>query len=414
MGVFLRFGFVMKGCSRLFKKTTEYFSGMVRFSAQGGNSARFLNACAQKGIAVQEVCATAVGFTAKVPLRDYTRLHHIARKCRCRLRVTEKYGAWFALRAYRARWGIIAGFVVCGLLLALFQGLIWNITFYDFTSQEVAHLRSQLYEKGIYEGSFADLQKLKKVQRELFVANDGYGWVSLNAVHGRIVVEKNDVQKETQTLPETDITNIVARCDGIVQFADITGGFLTVTKGQAVAQGEVLVSGVRVGVTQMPYYVHAEAKVYAEIERIYEVFQPFQVKCNLPTGKVRTFYSLNLPWGTLSLMPKSAPQENQRVAYYPLTVLGLHLPATVKELETREHETVNVAYTPELAEQIACLKALEMLKTEFPLCEINSLHKTSQQQADGILFHVKVHATADIAEKVPFEAVQTEKRENNS
>ena len=138
MGEFSNFGFVMKGCSRLLKKTTEYFSGTVRFSAQGGNAARFLNICAQNGIAVQDVAANAVGFTAKVPLRDYTRLHRIARKCRCRLHVVEKYGAWFALRAYRARWGIAAGIVLCGLLFTLLQGLVWNITFYDFTAQEVA------------------------------------------------------------------------------------------------------------------------------------------------------------------------------------------------------------------------------------------------------------------------------------
>ncbi|MFQ8833086.1 MAG: sporulation protein YqfD [Ruthenibacterium lactatiformans] len=165
--------------------------GSVNFEVTGGRGERFLNDCVNAGVPVEHIRPTQTGYLATVPLRDYKRMHKYARRNRCRLRVREKYGAYFALFTYRHRWGILAGLVLCVLLLCMCRNLIWNICFYNFTPEQEASARAQLFEKGIYEGAFQNNERLVRAAGELFVGSEEYGWVALNFVQGRLVVEKH-------------------------------------------------------------------------------------------------------------------------------------------------------------------------------------------------------------------------------
>ena len=138
----------------MMNRLARYAMGSVNFEVTGGRGERFLNDCVNAGVPVEHIRPTQTGYLATVPLRDYKRMHKYARRNRCRLRVREKYGAYFALFTYRHRWGILAGLVLCVLLLCMCRNLIWNICFYNFTPEQEASARAQLFEKGIYEGAF--------------------------------------------------------------------------------------------------------------------------------------------------------------------------------------------------------------------------------------------------------------------
>ena len=144
----------------MMNRLARYAMGSVNFEVTGGRGERFLNDCVNAGVPVEHIRPTQTGYLATVPLRDYKRMHKYARRNRCRLRVREKYGAYFALFTYRHRWGILAGLVLCVLLLCMCRNLIWNICFYNFTPEQEASARAQLFEKGIYEGAFQNNEKL--------------------------------------------------------------------------------------------------------------------------------------------------------------------------------------------------------------------------------------------------------------
>lgn len=144
----------------MMNRLARYAMGSVNFEVTGGRGERFLNDCVNAGVPVEHIRPTQTGYLATVPLRDYKRMHKYARRNRCRLRVREKYGAYFALFTYRHRWGILAGLVLCVLLLCMCRNLIWNICFYNFTPEQEASARAQLFEKGIYEAVSKSYYKL--------------------------------------------------------------------------------------------------------------------------------------------------------------------------------------------------------------------------------------------------------------
>ncbi|MEG2436038.1 MAG: sporulation protein YqfD [Ruthenibacterium sp.] len=390
------------------KGISAYLRGMIRFEVIGGLGERFLNICAQNGLVLAQITATPTGYLAKTTVADYKKMHVFARKNRCRLRMREKYGARFALWAYRSRFGIAIGAALCVFLLCACRSLVWSIDFAGakFTGAEQATLRRQLMQNDIYEGAFVTQKQLEKAQSALFIDHADYGWAKLNFIKGRVMVEKTIATKKPVILP-TDVTNVVATADGIVQKAEVSSGFLRVNAGQAVAQGQVLVSGMNVGVTKLPYYTHAEAKIFAEIERTYEITQPYTVQVQLPQASLqlhRTGIALGrkIPLYKAENAPIVSADALQSVRLVPLTLWGFHLPACIEEIETRETKAETLTYSPEMAREIALMKANDAFSQDFQEHRLLTQSVTFTQTEDAQMVRVRFTAIANIAKTVPF------------
>ena len=150
--------------------------------------------------------------------------------------------------------------------------------------------------------------------RDRFVGSEEYGWVALNFVQGRLVVEKTQREKVPELIG-TEVTNVVAKSDGIIRRLELVDGYPRVVPGQYVAQGQVLVSGMTLSQYERPLYSHAQAEVLAEVEKSYVYTQPLHVEPVLPQAVSKSYYKLYLPWGELSLYAQLDVPENasQRV-----------------------------------------------------------------------------------------------------
>lgn len=381
----------------------RYAMGSVNFEVTGGRGERFLNDCMNAGVPVERIRPTQTGYLATVPLRDYKRMHKYARRNRCRLRVREKYGAYFALFAYRHRWGILTGLALCALLLGICRNLIWNICFYNFTPEQESSVRAQLFEKGIYEGAFQNNEKLVRAAGELFVESEQYGWVALNFVQGRLVVEKTDREQVPEPIG-TEVTNVVAMSDGVVRRLELVDGYPRVVPGQYVAKGQVLVSGMKLSHYERPLYSHAQAEVLAEVERSYVYTQPLHVEPVLPVAGVKSYYKLYLPWGELPLytqidVPKGA---SQRVLRRPAAPFGFHLPALVEETQVRAATAVPFDLAPGLAQEIARSRILDVIRAEFGDYELLEETPSVEAADEAVTLTLRVRMLTNIGKMVPY------------
>lgn len=377
-------------------------TAVVRFSVQGGQGERFFNQCAQQELQLQKIHATPLGFEAEIPAREYGRLHRIARKNRCRLRVRSRRGLAFLLAAYRGRWGIAVGAALCLALMLMGPNLIWNIEFYEFTPAQEVSVRAQLYEAGIYEGAWAKPEYLASVADSIFVSSQEYGWISLNFVKGRLMVEKNDRTPPPEII-KTDITDLVAKCSGTIVKTDIRGGFLEKSVGQSVAEGEVLASGCRFDEKlQKSVYTHSEGEIYAEVEKTYCVTQPLTVRAQMPGGVTRTVSRLLLPTGVLPLGPQGLEEGQTVTDRQPVTLLGFNLPATVETVRLRPMQTVEQTLTPTLAADRARMAAYAAIAQEFGACQILSREETLEEEEEAVTLSLRVVMIVNIAKQQPF------------
>lgn len=379
--------------------------GGVEFDILGGQAERFLNDCAAAGIPVQRVSAVPLGLRARTTLRGYRRMHLIARRRRCRLRMVKKQGAYFCARRLRRRQGLAVGMALALLILLLHTGLVWHVEFVDFTPAEEAQMRVLLGAKGVCEGARLTRRDLAQIQMQLFTENEAYSWVKLNFLEGRVVAEKTDRAPAPAAVPQ-DITDVVAVCDGIIEQIDASGGYLQKRTGQSVAAGEVLVSGMGTGPNGFIHPLHADAKVYARVERTYVFTQPLAAAVQAP-GTVCGRSARVLCCGRWFLLGSSggaAPDAVCTVTRAPLTLWGLPLPATLERTVWRAPQTVRQRLSPQQAQDTALAKLYAALAAELPGCRVRAAAVRAEQNGDAVTVHLQVTVRANIARMVPYPA----------
>ena len=379
------------------------YIGTIEFEVIGGLGERFFNQCVQAGLCVEKIRPTSLGFLARTQLRFYNRLRKLARVNKCRIRVTKRNGVSFFLARFAGHWGILIGILLAVGVFLGGQRLIWSITFVDFTIPEQIEMRKELSEYGIYEGSVANEDYLDSVADQLFVSRDDLSWFRLNFVHGRLVVEKVDRTQQPE-MESQELTEIVAACDGIIVRQEIDGGFAQKQAGQSVAQGEILVSGCTVGKTGALLYGNAAARIYAEVEKEYQVTQPLMVSKQMPGPEIGRQTKLLIAGRSFSFPWQKEPQDTrfQQTTIDSLTLWGFHFPASLEHTVYRDVQQVSCQLSPELAQAIAEQRIYQSVSSQFDTFKILDRSVTVEQTDEAVTVRMHLTMEADIARTVPF------------
>ncbi len=379
----------------------QFIFGSVKFEIIGGNAEKFFNDCTNKGYPIQKITPTDIGFSAQIPLRYYLKLHKLCVRRRCRLKVYKKQGVYFLLWPLRHRWGIVAGF--CAMLIALFAfpSTIWTVQFYNFSEQEKIELRQQLYTYNIAEGSMPTTEQLMDIQQRLFVNNEQYGWIKLNFVAGKLIVEKINAVPVPEMEP-TQPAAIVALCDGVIDRIEVEGGFIQKTAGQSVSENEVIISALLVGRRDKLHTDRAIGKVYAFVNPEYEITVPLKYETQVPSAQTINHYSFFVFNKTISFPFKQVPSESSQIStiYTPLTFLGMPLPATIIKTQYRANETIFVNLTPEQATNIARSRIYSTLSADLPECKVLSSSESVTVENTNVNLKITFNASANIAKVV--------------
>ena len=371
------------------------FAG-VGFAAFDGQSEKLITLCNRQGIPLYAVRPTADGFTAHLPARRYREASRLARRCGTRLRVRERRGVFFRLRAYRGRWGLVLAPLVFAAAVHLLGQSVWSIRYDGLDAAARNQVEQMLYSMDICEGAVLTQEKLRLAEKQLMDGDEAFGWVSLNFEKGRLVVEASPALQKP-AIESNDPVDLVAAADGILLEVNVQEGFAVKSVGQTVAAGDVLVSAYKPDPYEQPVESHAKGLVVAAVKKTYQCVQPSTYEVQALTGRVVSSCRLRLFGYTLELGAQLPEGGEVRTVHRPLTVLGFALPATIEERYVPQREARQFHLTPDGARQYARFACLAQLYAEFPDAEI--IAESRQESWDGgtLTYIMTVDFKADIA-----------------
>lgn len=371
------------------------FAG-VDFAASGGRSEKLITLCGYQGISLYNIRPTVDGFTARLPARRYREVSRLARHCGTRLRVRERRGVLFRLRAYRGRWGLVLAPLVFAAAVHLLGQSVWSIRYDGLDAVARSRVEQMLYSMDICEGTVLTQEKLRLAEKQLMDGDEAFGWVSLNFEKGRLVVEASPALQKP-AIESNDPVDLVAAADGILLEVNAQEGFAVKSVGQTVAAGDVLVSAYKPDPYEQPVESHAKGLVVAAVKKTYQCVQPSTYEVQALTGRVTSSCRLRLFGHTLELGAQLPEGEEVRTVHRPLTVLGFALPATIEERYVPQREARQFHLSPDGARQYARFACLAQLYAEFPDAEI--IAESRQESWDGgtLTYTMTVDFKANIA-----------------
>ena len=351
----------------------RWLFGWVRFCAEGGFPERLLNLAAREGIDLWGVRRKGEKLYASCPARQYRLLKSPARRTGMRIKIKKKHGVPFSMRRYRSRPGLLAGLAFFAALLWFLSGRVWVVEVRGNNKVSREEILKVMGELGVSEGKSLlgldiptlQLQALQKLPKLAWCVVNLQGSVAYIDVTERIPAPKmSDTNRPS---------NIKAARDGRIVSIEVYTGQAMVQKGDAVAEGMLLVSGV-VESSVGPIFKRSQAKILARTQRQLKVSVPLKETRLLPSGRrilqpYLYFFTLRIPMFTNG----EIGQENRlKATETMLNVNGKNLPVGIINRTYELLEPNEIIRTEPKARELAQKLLDEKKKTELKSAEIVS------------------------------------------
>ena len=247
------------------KKISDLIRGTLRLEAFGAFSENLLNCAGLNGIEIwnsEKTGDNTVSF--EIYEVNYQTVKKLAEDCACELSVSEHRGGSSGRSFVRRRGALfISAFIFAGLMV--FSSLfIWQIEIQGNRKLSRGEILRALDDCGVCTGTYWPGVSADSVRSRMMQLLPDIGWMTINVNGSRAVVLITERIPVPEIYRQSDSADIVAAKSGIVRRVSVLAGKAETAPGQAVTEGELLVSGRLDSITNGLRNVRSRASVMAE------------------------------------------------------------------------------------------------------------------------------------------------------
>ncbi len=366
----------------------RFLCGSVRFSVRGPFPERFINLAMRCNASLWDIKRDEEGLSACVIANRYKLLKSAAGKTKMKMRLTSKRGLPFILLPYRRRAGFVLGFVFFCLTLWTMSNFIWIVEFPDAGEELSPRIEAAAYEAGIYPGRLRSSMDSQSLATLLELNVSELSWAAVNIFGSRVSIDIREYERYPEKPSLDEPCNLVASKGGVIVEISPAHGFVEVQKGDVVATGDLLVSGVVDDAMGNVSLIHATGKVIARTDYRFTETVPLLQTEPLTTGRVVTIRRLTFLGLEMPLFIGREPEGDfiKTRTESPLRIASCELPVRyIEEHWTEvsdmthiisERDAVNRAFE-RIDERISELGDAEVIsRTEYIETDINSVTVT--------------------------------------
>ncbi len=397
----------------MLKKLLAFFTGSRRLSCPKKTFTNIVPLMAKSGIKYADASEKDGRVSFSVTELEYKKLIRLIDASVFRLQ--KRKGLPYFLYRYRRRYGLVVGIVIFLILTKMSTGYVWDITVDGNESISDSEVINTLEKLGFSVGSHIPDIDFYDICHRFVLENESVAWISVNmeGTSARVKLIERDAKGEDGD--NGTPSNIVASSDGIIVRTETVEGEICVKAGDAVTEGQLLISGVvEIGQgidTGRFMLTRAKGSVYALTKRCFSVSVPLNGVKNTVTDKVLAKKTLIFFGKSIKLKENSSIlgkecdiiKESKRVVLFENLNGSWHipLPVTVVTEYALVTEEVEFSYTEEEALKIAEKEMALLYASAMSGAELMSKTVESALE-DGVLKMTwEVECIIDIGRETP-------------
>lgn len=337
------------------KQVVNLLRGSVRLEASGAFPERFLNLCAQRGVAFWRVeWPEEHTLRLTVAWQDRKGLEELAQRTGCTLTEAGRQGVPPFLLRFRKRYALLIGLSLALTAVFFLSRFVLVVEVEGNETVPAQVILTELQRAGLRPGVYGPGLSVREISNEAMLHLDDLAWmaVNLHGIRAQVVVrEKVD---RPEMVDESVLGDIVAEAPGIVTRMEVWSGDAAVAEGATVLPGDVLIRGS----VQMdpPLYsenptlwmpVRAMGRVEGRTWRTLAASIPLEAEVKTFTGDEKNRYSLTILGQRVNFYQNSGisfDRYDKITSTWNLTLPGgLVLPLSLRRETLRAYETAAAA-----------------------------------------------------------------------
>ncbi|MCD8108071.1 MAG: sporulation protein YqfD [Oscillospiraceae bacterium] len=291
---------------------------------------------------------------ATLPFYCEKKIEEISSENNYVLEITSRKGIYFHLRKYRRRYGLFFGVLTSLILSFYLSNIVFSIRIVGTDDEGVIYeVREILEEEGLKAGAFIPNLNFLKLQARLFAIDDDISWVSIGNSGSVVTVNLRLVTEKAETDEGRIPCNIIATEDAQIIDINVLAGHLEVLIGDAVAKGDLLVSGYVERGNGRVYYYHSIANITAVFERTVtfeqSIYERLVTDGDTYYSESLSIFDIDIPFPDLTVLSGSYITDTYRTNF---SLFGIELPVGITTTEYTEQIYKLNIYSLDEAEEI--------------------------------------------------------------
>lgn len=370
----------------MLKEVFYFLKGYVIIRVCGKFPERVLNIATAKDILCWDVKSIKGGIAFKVSAKAYPFMKEICEKCSCTMSTGAKIGMMFSLKRHKKRHALLWGVGLFFAIVVFSLSFLWEIEIGGNEKIPENEIIALLSESGISRGKFLYFMDPEKACNDIYNKDDRLAWIGIEIRGTKALVSVAEKRPKPYVRDETVPCNIVADKDGMVYTLHVRIGEPCVNEGDAVLEGQLIVSGILDSAVLGYRTVHADADIIFKTWHEKTVEQPlYEIKRNL-SGRYKNRYFLNLSGHKVPLQFGKIPYEIYDTEYEYKGFI-------IKEKISEVFETKTV-FTDEQAIGIAKAAYEKELSEKGELVNITYTYENNNGEENSLI----IHFTAELLE----------------
>ena len=387
----------------------NYIIGYIRISIEGYYIERFINICRNNKIAIWNLKRDKnVKLELNVGIKDLKRVAKIAKKTKCKMRITKKKGLPFLFNRYKKRKLFFAFLIAIIIILAISSNFIWNIQIVEEDKDTMENLYQDVIDSGLTIGTMKSKINTKDIINKVRLKRDDIAWMGIELKGTNAIVKVVKATAKPDIIDDEDYCNIVSDKQGIITKISAQNGTIAVKVGDTVNVGTTLINGWMEGKYTGIRYVHAKGEIQAKVWHTKSKKIPYNTTERTETGKIENKYKIKINNFEINLSKRLSKFE-----IYDTIVMenkfkifsDFYLPISLIKTTNKEVKEEQKKYEIEEAKNLGIQQLQDELDNEIENKEkiVNKITNTYEKE-DGIEVYVTYEVLEDIGtnEKIVF------------
>jgi len=279
----------------IFKIIFNYILGFINITVEGFFTERFINNCINNKIfmwGLKRKSSTLL--TVNVNINNFKKIHSIARKTKCKVKINFKKGLPIILHRYRKRKLFVFLLIPIALLIFISSTYIWNIEIVGTENIDIGEILIQLNEEGVCIGKRKSSIDSENVIDNIRLKRSDIAWLAIDMKGTNVIVTIVEAEEKPEIIDKNEYCNIVATEQGLITKITADTGTALVKVGDIVEKGDVLIGGYMQGKYTDTRYVHAKGEVKAKVWYTKKAISGLTREISEETGISENKYSINI------------------------------------------------------------------------------------------------------------------------
>lgn len=353
----------------LLKILLKYILGYVRITVEGYYIERFINICTTSKILIWNLKREkGVKLHLNIGINDFFKAVKVAKKLKCRIKITKKRGIPFLINKYKKRRIFFITLIIIVILIGVSTNFVWNINIEVEDNLELQNIEQDIKEAGLEVGMLKKNVDTQEIINKIRLDRSDISWVGIELKGTNAIVKIVKATEAPEIIDEKDYSNIVAKKSGTITKIIAQNGTAQVKIGDEVEEGQILIQGTMEGKYTGTRYVHSLGEVeaivkYSKTKRIY-----LKTVEKVTTGEKETKYRIKINnfqinfYKTISKFNFYDTIETEKKFKI---FSNLYLPISIIKITNQELQEVQKEYTVEEATEIGTKELEQEIEQEI-------------------------------------------------